>query len=533
MSFDELAELPEGWVWAKLGELGLFINGDRGKNYPNKNALVESGIPFINAGHIQDGIIKLSEMNYITEESFNLLGSGKVKPNDILYCLRGSLGKTAIVKNITQGAIASSLVIIRPCNSSKHEYLFYYLISPFGDAEIRKYDNGSAQPNLSAQSVKSYSIPLPPLNEQRRIVAKIEALAARSQRVKEALLDIPQLLDQFRQSVLAAAFRGDLTADWREQSSNVEPAEVLLERIRAERRRRWEESELEKMKASGKTPKDDKWKGKYIEPEAVSNEELPEIPEGWIWTDINNISFVVRGASPRPAGDPKYFGGNIPWITVAEITKDDEIYLTQTSGFVTAEGCKASRFIEPGTFLLTNSGATLGVPKITKIGGCINDGSVALLFVNGEIQIYLYYFLTSLTQTLRKINQGAAQPNLNTEIVRNIKIPIPPQEELQVIIKLLKHQLSTVSELKTLVNNKLELAVTLDQSILAKAFRGELVPQDPNDEPASVLLERIREERAKLQTKTAKKSTTKTSARRTKKTHPQEEESVQLELGLE
>lgn len=122
MNFDELAELPEDWVWAKLGELGLFINGDRGKNYPSKNTLVESGIPFINAGHIQNGIINLSEMNYITEEKFNLLGSGKVKPNDILYCLRGSLGKTAIVKNITTGAIASSLVIIRPYDSSKSEY---------------------------------------------------------------------------------------------------------------------------------------------------------------------------------------------------------------------------------------------------------------------------------------------------------------------------------------------------------------------------------------------------------------------------
>jgi type I restriction enzyme, S subunit len=107
-----IEDLPEGWIWCELGDLAALINGDRGKNYPNRSALVEVGIPFINAGHLEDGIIQMSEMNYINEERFNILGSGKVRPKDILYCLRGSLGKIAIVKDIEKGAIASSLVII-------------------------------------------------------------------------------------------------------------------------------------------------------------------------------------------------------------------------------------------------------------------------------------------------------------------------------------------------------------------------------------------------------------------------------------
>ena len=111
-------EFPDGWYLAELGELGKFINGDRGKNYPSKNDFTITGVPFINAGHIQDGIICLGSMNFISEESFSLLGSGKVQINDILYCLRGSLGKTAIVKGISRGAIASSLVIIRPYDCS-------------------------------------------------------------------------------------------------------------------------------------------------------------------------------------------------------------------------------------------------------------------------------------------------------------------------------------------------------------------------------------------------------------------------------
>ncbi|MBD2458176.1 restriction endonuclease subunit S [Nostoc sp. FACHB-87] len=528
-----IIKLPNKWQWAILSELisplyplcyGVVQPGNE----------VKEGVPLIRVCNIHGNGINLESLRTIDHKVDKEYKRSKVYGGELLISIVGTIGRVAIVPIEARGAnIARAIAKIVLVDEIDVHWAALWFQTPIMQDSLVRGAREVARKTLNLSTLETVTLPLPPLNEQRRIVAKVESLKARSQRVKDALEDIPQLLDQFRQSVLAAAFRGDLTADWREQNPDVEPASVLLERIRAERRRRWEEAEWKKMEASGKLPKDDKWKDKYKEPEAFSNEELPKIPEGWIWTDINNISFVVRGASPRPAGDPKYFGGNIPWITVAEITKDDEIYLTQTSGFVTEEGCKASRFIEPGTFLLTNSGATLGVPKITKIGGCINDGSVALLFVNGEIQIYLYYFLTTLTQTLRKINQGAAQPNLNTEIVRNIKIPIPPQEELQVIIKLLNHQISTVSELKTLVNNKLELAVTLDQSILAKAFRGELVNQDPNDEPASVLLERIRTERDKLQTKTVKKSTANTSTQRTKKQQLQGEEAVQLELGLE
>ena len=208
-------KLPQGWAIAKLQDLATFINGDRGKNYPNKNALVTQGIPFINAGHINNGIIEMSKMNFITQDRFDLLRSGKISQNDILYCLRGSLGKTAIVTNIDKGAIASSLIIVRTISDINYKYIFYYLISPLGKSEIEKYDNGSAQPNLSAKSVQSFSVPLPPLNEQKRIVAKLEKLLAKVNESCDRLSRIPTILKRFRQSVLASACSGRLTADWR------------------------------------------------------------------------------------------------------------------------------------------------------------------------------------------------------------------------------------------------------------------------------------------------------------------------------
>jgi type I restriction enzyme S subunit len=156
--------------------LAELINGDRGKNYPSASAFVPSGVPFINAGHLRDGIVDSSEMNYITEERFALLGSGRIRHNDILYCLRGSLGKSAIVTTVARGAIASSLVIIRCSMCCLPRYLYYFLVSPQGQSQTAIYDNGSAQPNLSALNVKKYSVPVAPFNEQNRIVEKLDEL---------------------------------------------------------------------------------------------------------------------------------------------------------------------------------------------------------------------------------------------------------------------------------------------------------------------------------------------------------------------
>ncbi|MEH8128419.1 restriction endonuclease subunit S [Aeromonas veronii] len=182
-------EVPHGWVWVKFGELSEFINGDRSKNYPNKNEYVAQGMPWINTGHIEpSGILTSSEMNFITQEKFDSLRSGKIIETDIVYCLRGAtFGKTAFVTPYKEGAIASSLMIIRPCNISLREFIYIYLISPFGRAQIFRFDNGSAQPNLSANSVMMYAFPCPPISEQHRIVAKVDELMTLCDQLKSRL----------------------------------------------------------------------------------------------------------------------------------------------------------------------------------------------------------------------------------------------------------------------------------------------------------------------------------------------------------
>jgi type I restriction enzyme S subunit len=198
------------WAKVELGEVCQLINGDRGKNYPSKDALYSEGIPFINAGNLQEDLsIQCSGVNYITQDRFNLLSNGKVNHGDILFCLRGSLGKFAIVgKDISQGAIASSLVIIRPKAQLHSSFLKNYLRSTLCRDEIAKFENGAAQPNLSAKDLKKFEIPLPPLTEQKRIAAILDKADAIRRKRQQAI----QLADEFLRAVFLDMF-GDPVAN--------------------------------------------------------------------------------------------------------------------------------------------------------------------------------------------------------------------------------------------------------------------------------------------------------------------------------
>lgn len=200
-------DLPKGWEWVKFGELNQFINGDRSKNYPNQNEYVDEGVAWINTGHIEpNGRLTTFDMNYITREKFESLRSGKIQKGDIVYCLRGAtFGKTAFVEPYEEGAIASSLMIIRSYNLEFRNYIFYYLISPMAKKQLSRFDNGSAQPNLSANSVTLYSFPLPPLTEQYRIVSKVDELFALCDNLKERLVEAQTLQNQLAVAVVEQA----------------------------------------------------------------------------------------------------------------------------------------------------------------------------------------------------------------------------------------------------------------------------------------------------------------------------------------
>ena len=171
----EFGFTPIDWSISTLGAKCHFENGDRGRNYPSPNSFVPDGVPFINAGHLCDGRLGTHGLDFITTSAFNRLGSGKVKPNDFLFCLRGTLGKFGKVSpHFGNGAIASSLVIVRPKQVGfDGNYLGCYFASDLCAQMIEKWAGGAAQPNLGAKDLAQFIIPLPPLPEQRAIAAAL------------------------------------------------------------------------------------------------------------------------------------------------------------------------------------------------------------------------------------------------------------------------------------------------------------------------------------------------------------------------
>lgn len=206
------AQRRKGWADKMLGDVCQFENGDRGKNYPNRNEYVESGIPWINTGHIQpDGTLSQDEMNFISRKKYESLRSGKIQPGDLVYCLRGAtLGKTALVDPLTEGAVASSLVIIRPGKLVDSRFLYSFLTSPLGQGLIKGFENGAAQPNLGAKSVAKYPISLPTLAEQKQMVAKLNELREETQHLAGLYERKLSALDALKRSLMHQAFSGKL-----------------------------------------------------------------------------------------------------------------------------------------------------------------------------------------------------------------------------------------------------------------------------------------------------------------------------------
>ncbi len=409
---------------------------------------------------------------------------------------RPNLNAVAKVPTEFDGAICSTgFEVLRPIEVEP-DWLFLVVKSrPFIE-EMTSLVQGALYPAVRPADVRAYRFTLPPLAEQRRIVAKIEALQERSRRAREALVEVGPLLEQFRQSVLAAAFRGDLTADWRAAHPNIEPASELLHRISAERRRHWEENELARYRGKGKGPTDDQWKQQYPESLPLEYPDLPEIPPSWEWVNWSALTIWVTYGFTRPM--PHVDTGRM--IITAKNVKNTGLDLTETH-FTTEEAFQQLSPKDrplPGDILIIKDGATTGratlVPEDMS-AFCINQ-SVAVVWLKHSSmnrQFLLRWIQAPFIQRqIQLAMAGNAMPHLSITDFAQMPVPIPPLEEQQEICERVEGCLRSIllfEETSRTIISSLEL---LDQSILAKAFRGELVPQEPSDEPASVLLERVR-----------------------------------------
>lgn len=403
--------MKAGWEVKKLGAHCRFENGDRGKNYPGRKAFVSQGIPFINAGHIGEGFLELSEMNFIPRDHFERLGSGKINRGDLLFCLRGSLGKYAVVDNLDEGAIASSLVIVRPDKSLDARYLSYFFGSPLCAEEISLHANGAAQPNLSAKNLAAFKIPVPPTEEQNRIVA-----------------------------ILDEAFEG-LTLACAHTETNLQNArDLFLRSVEAE------------FEALGETN---------------SRQTVGEIA-------------VIKGGKRLPKGDKTI------------LTKTPHPYISIKNfndyGSVDVDGIE---YLRPETYqviknyiirsedLYISIAGTIGKTGIVPDeldGANLTENAARMVFREGFNNQYVYYFsLTADFQDQAGLNtRTAAQPKLALERLKTISIPVVTIDKQLALVRKFQTIGEQVKNAQSSYRAKLADLDALRQSLLQKAFAGEL-----------------------------------------------------------
>lgn len=486
--------LPSGWMKLKLSA-AIEPRGDKVSpaNFPD--------LPFIGMDHVEAHTTKIIGSIPAREMKSN---AARFCAGDILYGrLRPYLNKVAQPKN---DGLASAEFIVFPENKLIKNSFLKYRLNARDFVNFANHLNEGDRPRVSFEQIGDFDLLVPPATEQDRITNKLEELFSELDQGVENLRTAQQQLKVYRQALLKHAFEGKLTAEWRAQNPDkLESAEALLARIQQERETRyrqqlaeWEAAQKvwEANGKAGSKPAKPK-KPKELPPlTAEELAELPELPGGWTWLKVRQLCEVVRGGSPRPAGDPKFYDGNIPFLKVADLTKDSLPYLTSYTYTIKEAGLNRTRQIAPNTLLLSNSGATLGVPKICLISATMNDGVAAFLGLPQDQLLYHYYFWKSQTDRLRNIDQGAAQPNLNTDLIKETPIPMCSPAERAILTQKIEAALSGSDHIEQAITTSLQQAEALRQSILKKAFSGQLVPQHPDDEPASVLLERIRAERA-------------------------------------
>ncbi len=508
---------PTGWAMGTLGDVCKLINGDRGKNYPSKDKLSTSGLPFVNAGHLDSGRIQDKGMNYIDEARYDLLNSGKFILGDILYCIRGSLGKLALNKDFEKGAIASSLIIIRTCSNIIPIYVFYYLKSPLALQMIKKFDNGTAQPNLSGADLAKFEFPFPPFNEQKRIVAKIEELFSELDNGIAALKTAREQLKVYRQAVLKHAFEGKLTEQWRKENADkLESPEQILARIQQERETRYQQ-QLEEWKAAVKAweanGKEGKKPGKpKLTPytQQLDLAALPSLPDKWSWVELSRVMENIQiGPFGSLLHKSDYVVDGIPLINPSHI-KNQKIFPDWNLTVTEEKLSELAKYVMQNNDIVVGRRGEMGrcaVVTEKEIGWLCGTGSLFIRPLNIAHPVFYSWVIASqrVREFLSNSSIGTTMQNLNEKILKGVPVPVCTIDEQYEIVRQISSQYSLIDKLESDINDQMAKAETLRQSILKKAFSGQLVPQDPNDEPASELLARIQAEKAVSSTKAKKK----------------------------
>ena len=490
----DIATCPGTWELAVVGDVVADIQPGFASGKHNQLGI---GIPHLRPMNIDRlGQIDLTVVKYVSRED-----GPRLRLDDVLFNNTNSpqlIGKTAWIGQDADWAFSNHMTRLRMPEGLVPKFVAYqlhylWMTGYFLHRCVKHVNQASIS---SAPLGQTVALVLPPLPEQRRIVAEIEKQFTRLDAAETALKRVEANLKRYRASVLKAAGEGKLVPTEAElaeaEGRDYEPADQLLERILAERRFRWE--------AQGKK------RGKYKEPATPDVSNLPQLPEGWAYATVEEV--IIRseyGTSVKC----NYAADGVPVLRIPNIVAGD-IDLFDIKYATQPVPREAQSALQVGDVLMcrTNGSVSLvGRTAVvrTEFGVFHSFASYLLRFRFAETQVLPQWFHTiansQLGRSIIELNaaSSAGQHNVNLKLIHGMIIPLPPLAEQRRIVAEVERKLSVIQQAEATVEASLKRVGRLRQSILKRAFSGQLVPQDPDDGPASVLLERIRAEREAAQ----------------------------------
>ncbi len=502
-------ELPRSWTRCSVGEISPRIQ----YGYTASAEKIAAGPRLLRITDIQDGHVRWTDVPYCKIDAEKVEDFALAEGDIVFARTGGTVGKSFLIRSVPEPAVfASYLIRVAKSSGLMPQYLYWFFQSNSYWEQVGLL-KGGLQGNVNATSLAQVSFGLAPLNEQRRIVDKIEQLFDLLDKGEESLRAARDKAGLYRQSLLKHAFEGQLTADWRVANPDkLEDPETLLTRIQKERDARykqalddWQEA-VANWRAEGeqgkKPAKPQLPKGvDEIKPEELS--ELAGLPDSWAYVRLGEFVYGIDAGKSFKCDESQPTGDQVGVAKVSAVSwgSYDE---SESKTCIDPLKVNPDYFINVGDFILSRAntielvGACVIVNKVTR-SIMLSDKTLRIDFLPDDRRFFLHYLRSATGRSeieKRSTGNQESMRNIGQDRIRNIIFPLCSPAEQAEIVSRLEAKLSTLDALEADIDRQLARSRALRQSILKRAFEGKLVPQDPTDEPAFALLERIKAERA-------------------------------------
>jgi len=492
-----LGLLPSGWSWVRVADLGVLgeqtvLTGPFGSNLRSDDFIadVADAVPVLTIGCLQSRGIDRAKAVFIGADKAAEMERYRLRHGDVMFSRMATVGRAGLIGPEYEGALFNyHLMRLRLEKSVIEPYFFIYFVrgAQVVTDHVRSVNHGVTRDGINTSQLIAMPVALAPRREQQRVVEAIESYFTRLDDAVATLERVERNLKRYRVSVLKCAVEGRLVptqaALAKQEGRDYEPASVLLERILAERRRRWSES--------GK-------KSKFQAPISPDTTNLPDLPEGWCWVTVDQVCSHIVDC---PHSTPQWADAGHICVRTTEFLPG---HLDLTGARFVSQAIYEERIQrlqpQPGDVLYSREGGILGiacqVPRGVEL--CLGQRMMLMRAARPACARYLMHLLNSplILKRVHELTSGSASPHLNVGDIRSFRIPLPPEAEALRIADAVDDIFSIVDSADAAIAANLTRSGRFRQSILKWAFEGKLANQDPNDEPASVLLEHIKAERA-------------------------------------